>query len=67
MAVSPDNALVLQSDCSLLLELHSPRAEEAREAIAPFAELVEKPRARAHLPLDTAFHLECQSGRACGR
>ena len=34
MGVCRDNALVVQSDCNVLLELHSPRAEEAREAIA---------------------------------
>ena len=43
MGVCPDNALVVQSDCSVLLELQSPRATKAREAIAPFAELVKTP------------------------
>jgi len=43
MGVCPDNALVAQSDCTVLLELHSPRAAKAREAIAPFAELVKSP------------------------
>lgn len=43
MTVRPDNALVVQSDCSVLLEVHAPRAEEARTAIAPFAELVKSP------------------------
>ena len=39
----PDNPLIVQSDHSLLLEVHSPRSEAAREAIAPFAELVKSP------------------------
>jgi len=43
MGIFPDNALVVQSDCSVLLELNSPRADEARKAIAPFAELVKSP------------------------
>ncbi len=37
------NALIVQSDCSVLLDVHSPLAEDARAAIAPFAELVKSP------------------------
>jgi len=36
-------ALIVQSDCSVLLEVYSPLAEDARAAIAPFAELVKSP------------------------
>ncbi|HTP30149.1 MAG TPA: helicase-associated domain-containing protein [Anaeromyxobacteraceae bacterium] len=43
MAVVPENALIVQSGNSVLLEVHSPRAEAAREALAPFAELVKSP------------------------
>jgi DNA excision repair protein ERCC-3 len=43
MAVVPDNALIVQSDYTVLLEVHSPRSEAAREALAPFAELVKSP------------------------
>ena len=43
MAVVPENALIVQSDNTVLLEVHSPRAEAAREALAPFAELVKSP------------------------
>lgn len=43
MASSADNALIVQSDSSVLLEVHAPRAEAAREALAPFAELVKSP------------------------
>jgi DNA excision repair protein ERCC-3 len=39
----PENALIVQSDYTVLLEVHSPRAEAAREALAPFAELVKSP------------------------
>jgi len=40
---SADDALIVQSDGSVLLEVHAPRAESAREALAPFAELVKSP------------------------
>ncbi len=43
MAVVAENALIVQSDNTVLLEVHSPRAEAAREALAPFAELVKSP------------------------
>ena len=43
MASAADNALIVQSDCSVLLEVHAPHAEEARAALAPFAELVKSP------------------------
>jgi DNA excision repair protein ERCC-3 len=43
MAPAAKNALVIQSDCSVLLEVNSPRADEARAALAPFAELVKSP------------------------
>ncbi len=38
-----DNPLIVQSDASILLETHGPRAAEARAALAPFAELVKSP------------------------
>ncbi len=43
MAAEPDNALIVQSDSSVLLDVHAPRADEARAALAPFAELVKSP------------------------
>jgi len=43
VASVPDNPLIVQSDRTILLETHSPRAREAREAISPFAELVKSP------------------------
>lgn len=43
MATAAENALIVQSDNTVLLEVHAPRAEGAREALAPFAELVKSP------------------------
>jgi DNA excision repair protein ERCC-3 len=43
MAINPANPLIVQSDRTLLLDVHSPRAEEARTAILPFAELEKSP------------------------
>ena len=43
MSYNPENALIIQSDRTILLEVHSPQAEVAREAIAPFAELIKSP------------------------
>lgn len=43
MAVVPENALIIQGDNTILLEVHAPRAGAAREALAPFAELVKSP------------------------
>ncbi|MBO0859457.1 MAG: DEAD/DEAH box helicase [Chloracidobacterium sp.] len=39
----PRNPLIVQSDRSLLLEVHSPLYEAARAAISPFAELEKSP------------------------
>ncbi|NLJ53738.1 MAG: DEAD/DEAH box helicase [Intrasporangiaceae bacterium] len=39
----PDGPLIVQSDKTLLLEVDHPRADEARRAIAPFAELERAP------------------------
>ena len=38
-----DGPLIVQSDKTLLLEVDHPRADEARRAIAPFAELERAP------------------------
>jgi DNA excision repair protein ERCC-3 len=43
MAIDPSNPLIVQSDRTLLLDVHAPRAEEGREAIMPFAELEKSP------------------------
>ena len=38
-----DNPLIVQSDRTLLLDVHAPRAEECRNALIPFAELERSP------------------------
>jgi DNA excision repair protein ERCC-3 len=43
MAVDSLNPLIVQSDRTLLLDVHAARAEEARAAILPFAELEKSP------------------------
>ncbi|MCB9520670.1 MAG: DEAD/DEAH box helicase [Myxococcales bacterium] len=43
MSFSPTNPLIVQSDKTILLETHSPRFEEARDALSGFAELVKSP------------------------
>ncbi|MCL2006956.1 MAG: DEAD/DEAH box helicase [Treponema sp.] len=40
---NPQNPLIVQSDRTLLLDVHANRAEEARAAILPFAELQKSP------------------------
>ena len=39
----PDNPCIVQSDHTILVEVHSPRYPEARDALARFAELVKSP------------------------
>src|SRR5262245_21542829 len=39
----PSNPLIVQGDRSLLLEVDNPRYDEARDALAPFAELEKSP------------------------
>ncbi|MDR2158988.1 MAG: DEAD/DEAH box helicase [Treponema sp.] len=41
--MDPAKPLIVQSDRSLLLDVHSPQAEDARSAILPFAELEKSP------------------------
>ncbi len=38
-----DNPLIIQSDRTLLLDVHAPRAKECASALIPFAELVSSP------------------------
>jgi DNA excision repair protein ERCC-3 len=63
VAPSPDNALIVQSDCSVLLDVHAPRAEEARAALAPFAELVKSPE---HVHTYRLTPLSIWNARAAG-
>jgi DNA excision repair protein ERCC-3 len=43
MDYDPANPLIVQSDRTILLDVHTPKAEEARAAILPFAELEKSP------------------------
>ncbi|HEY9691458.1 MAG TPA: DNA repair helicase XPB [Oculatellaceae cyanobacterium] len=63
MSYIPENALIIQSDRSVLLEVHSPRAAAARSAIAPFAELVKSPE---HIHTYQISPLSIWNARAAG-
>jgi len=63
VAIAADNALIVQSDCSVLLEVHAPRAEAARAALAPFAELVKSPE---HVHTYRLTPLSIWNARAAG-
>lgn len=63
MSYFPENALIVQSDRSVLLEVHSPHADAAREAIAPFAELVKSPE---HIHTYQISPLSIWNARAAG-
>ena len=61
--MSADNALIVQGDCSVLLDVHAPRAEAARAALAPFAELVKSPE---HVHTYRLTPLSIWNARAAG-
>lgn len=63
MELKPENPLIVQSDQTVLLEVHSPRAEAAREAIAPFAELLKSPE---HIHTYRITPLSIWNARAAG-
>ncbi len=63
MSYNPENALIVQSDRTILLEVHSPNAEAAREAIAPFTELVKSPE---HIHTYRLTPLSIWNARAAG-
>jgi DNA excision repair protein ERCC-3 len=63
VAPAADNALIVQSDCSVLLEVHAPRADAARTALAPFAELVKSPE---HVHTYRLTPLSIWNARAAG-
>ncbi|MBI2467287.1 MAG: helicase-associated domain-containing protein [Candidatus Rokubacteria bacterium] len=63
MAPAADNALVVQSDGSVLLDVHALRAEDARAALAPFAELVKSPE---HVHTYRLTPLSIWNARAAG-
>ncbi|MCB1822109.1 MAG: helicase-associated domain-containing protein, partial [Candidatus Competibacteraceae bacterium] len=59
----PQNPLIVQSDQTVLLEVHSPRVEAARDALAPFAELVKSPE---HIHTYRITPLSIWNARAAG-
>ncbi len=59
----PENPLIVQSDQTVLLEVHSPRAAAARDAIAPFAELIKSPE---HVHTYRITPLSIWNARAAG-
>lgn len=63
MSYNPENALIIQSDRTILLEVHSPKAEAAREAIAPFTELIKSPE---HIHTYRLTPLSIWNARAAG-
>jgi DNA excision repair protein ERCC-3 len=58
-----DDALIVQSDGSVLLDVHAPRADEARAALVPFAELVKSPE---HVHTYRLTPLSIWNARAAG-
>lgn len=63
MSYVPENALIIQSDRSVLLEIHSPRAKAARAEIAPFTELLKSPE---HIHTYQISPLSIWNARAAG-
>ncbi|MEO1388655.1 MAG: DNA repair helicase XPB [Cyanobacteria bacterium J06634_6] len=63
MSYSPDNALIIQSDRTVLLDVHAPKAEDAQADIAPFAELIKSPE---HIHTYRLSPLSIWNARAAG-
>ncbi|MEL7144570.1 MAG: helicase-associated domain-containing protein, partial [Cyanobacteria bacterium J06573_11] len=63
MSYSPDNALIIQSDRTVLLDVHASRAEDAQADIAPFAELIKSPE---HIHTYRLSPLSIWNARAAG-
>ncbi len=63
MALAADDALIVQGDGSILLDVHALRADEARAALAPFAELVKSPE---HVHTYRLTPLSIWNARAAG-
>lgn len=59
----PEAPLIVQSDGTVLMDLHSPKASEAREKIALFAELVKSPE---HIHTFRITPLSVWNARALG-
>ncbi len=52
--MNTNGAIIVQSNLEILVEIHHPQYEEARDAIAPFTELVKSPE---HLHTYKISHL----------
>lgn len=63
MSYVPENALIVQSDRTVLLDVHAPTAEQAQVAIAPFAELIKSPE---HIHTYRLSALSIWNARAAG-
>lgn len=63
MPIDPNAPLIIQGDQSILLDLHAPRAGQARKAIAPFAELEKSPE---HIHSYRLSHLSLWNAAAAG-
>lgn len=63
MTYIAENALIVQSDRSILLEVHAPTANQARDAIAPFTELIKSPE---HIHTYRLTPLSVWNARAAG-
>jgi DNA excision repair protein ERCC-3 len=63
MSYCPDNALIIQSDRTVLLDVHAPKAAAAQAAIAPFAELIKSPE---HIHTYRLSPLSIWNARAAG-
>lgn len=61
--MNPNGAIIVQSNLEILVEIHNPNYESARDAIAPFTELVKSPE---HLHTYRISHLSLWNAAATG-
>lgn len=61
--MNPNGAIIVQSNLEILVEIHNPTYEAARDAIAPFTELVKSPE---HLHTYRISHLSLWNAAATG-
>ncbi|HSQ42424.1 MAG TPA: helicase-associated domain-containing protein, partial [Fibrobacteraceae bacterium] len=61
--MNPDGPLIIQSNQEILVEVDHPRYEEARDAIAPFTELIKSPE---HLHTYRISHLSLWNAASTG-
>ena len=61
--MNPEGAIIVQSNLEILVEVHNPHYIEARDAIAPFTELVKSPE---HLHTYRISHLSLWNAASAG-